>query len=92
MAGVTEPQTRRSGQIATAPPVCALGAHARLPPGHRQRWGSTPASAEFTLHRVTGDAYASTDRVAAADGARFEVRGTAAGEEVAAGVFFGWPW
>ncbi|CAN6321763.1 unnamed protein product [Urochloa humidicola] len=46
-----------------------------------------PASpAEVTLRRVAGDAYASADRVAAAEGARFEVY---AGKEMAAeGVFF----
>lgn len=47
------------------------------------------APAEVTLRRVAGDAYASADRVVAAEGARFEVRAAAAaGEEVAAeGVF-----
>jgi hypothetical protein len=44
------------------------------------------APAEVALRRVAGGAYASADRVAAAEGARFEVR---AGKEVVAeGVFF----
>ena len=43
------------------------------------------APAEVTLRQVAGDAYASADRVAAAEGARFEVY---AGKEMAAeGVF-----
>lgn len=57
----------------------ALGLNGRaLPPA---------APAKVTLRRVAADAYASADRVAAAEGARFEVL-AAAGEEVAAeGVF-----
>ncbi|CAN6302586.1 unnamed protein product [Urochloa humidicola] len=44
------------------------------------------APADVTLRKVAGDAYASADRVAAAEGARFEVY---AGKEIAAeGVFF----
>ncbi|CAD6232661.1 unnamed protein product [Miscanthus lutarioriparius] len=59
-----------------------------------RRWGSTAAPAEVTLRRVAGDAYASTDRVATAEGARFEVRSAAAGEEevTTEGVFSAWPW
>ncbi|RLN41057.1 hypothetical protein C2845_PM01G01320 [Panicum miliaceum] len=55
----------------------ALGLNGRtLPPA---------APAEVTLRQVAGDAYASADRVAAAEGARFEVY---AGKEMAAeGVF-----
>ncbi|CAD6245727.1 unnamed protein product [Miscanthus lutarioriparius] len=75
LGGVVRPRLRQHRACASTPPACAPGAHARLPPGHRRRWGSTPVPAEFTLHRIAGDAYASTDRVAATEGARFEVRG-----------------
>ncbi|CAN6290927.1 unnamed protein product [Urochloa humidicola] len=56
----------------------ALGLNGRsLPPA---------APAEVTLRQVAGDAYATADRVAAAEGARFEVY---AGKEMAAeGIFF----
>lgn len=94
----------RSGRTTSAPAPyrvpCAISVRARTsrspttPAIDGAELGSTAAPAEVTLHRVAGGAYASTDRVAATDDARFEVRSAAAGKEevTAEGVFSAWPW
>jgi hypothetical protein len=80
---------RRRGGVVTrttsAPALyrvpCAISVRARTsrspttPAINGAELGSTAAPTEVMLHRVAAGAYASTDRVAATDDARFEVRG-----------------